>query len=74
MSSEERNVLDFVVFLLHRVAARWGWRVPATYEVLSVTGILEEYVLRCYDALHTMGTEALVDDITDFARERGVAV
>ena len=74
MGAEERNVLDFAVFLLHRVAARWGWSVPATYAALAGTGILSGYVLPCFDTLHSMGTEALVDDVTEFARERGVLV
>jgi hypothetical protein len=74
VSDHDRNVLDFVVFLLYRVAERWGWSVPATYGALSATGILDAYVVPCFDTLHTMGTEALVEDITDFAREKGVAV
>lgn len=72
MSEQERRVLDFVVFLLHRVSAKWGWSVPATYQALSSTGILKGYIIPCYDTLHTMGEAALVDDVTAFARERGV--
>lgn len=74
MGAEERDVLDFVTFLLHRVAERWGWSVPATYAALSGTGILNGYVFPCFGTLHTMGTDALVDDVTEFARERGVLV
>ena len=74
MGAEERDVLDFVTFLLHRVAERGGWSVPATYAALSGTGILNGYVFPCFDTLHTMGTDALVDDVTEFARERGVLV
>lgn len=72
MSEHERNVLDFVVFLLHRIAYKWGWDVPAVYQALSSTGILSGYVVPCYDTLHSMGEAALVDDVTEFARERGV--
>lgn len=74
MSERERDVLDFVVFLLHRLARSWGWSVPATYQALSSTGILTGYVVPCFDMLHTMGEQALVEDVTDFARERGVLV
>ncbi len=33
-----------------------------------------DYILECYDTLHTLGTEYLVEDITEFAKEKGVAV
>ena len=36
--------------------------------------ILDDYIFVCYDTLHTLGTEYLVEDITEYAREKGVAV
>ena len=74
MSARERDVLDFIVFLLHRVARSWGWSVPATYQALSSTDILNGYVVPCFDTLHSMGEQALVEDLTSFAREKGVLV
>ena len=36
------------------------------YEIVNKTGILDNYIIRCYDVLHTMGEQYLVNDITDF--------
>ena len=47
---------------------------PKVYEVLNSTGILDSYIINCYDVLHTQGKDYLVEDITDFAREKGVQV
>jgi hypothetical protein len=66
--------VDFSVFLLRRLAQSWGRPVPEAYEILTATGILDDYVIPCYDTLHTLGTEHLVEDITEFVRERGVTV
>jgi hypothetical protein len=66
--------LDFAVFLIHRLAQQWHMSVPQTYMLVDSSGILDEYIIECYDTLHTLGSEYLVDDITEFARERGVAV
>ena len=30
--------------------------------------------IQCYDVLHTQGKEYLVEDITEFVREKGVLV
>ncbi|MFI3214138.1 MAG: DUF3791 domain-containing protein [Eubacteriales bacterium] len=40
--------------------------------ILNSTGILDDYVISCYDTLHTLGKEYLIEDITEFVREKGV--
>lgn len=74
MATRHYDELDFSVFLMHRLAEAWGTGVPEVYRTLSSTGILNGYIIPCYDTLHSMGTEALVADITAFARERGATV
>jgi len=65
---------DFSIFLIHRLAERWEKTVPETYSILNRTNILDGYILKCYDTLHTLGFEYLVEDLTEFAREKGIAV
>lgn len=42
------------------------------YALLQKARIVDEYILPFYDVLHTMGREALVEDINVIAREKGV--
>ena len=66
--------LDFSIFMLYSLADKWK-KTPATvYRILNSTGILDNYIISCYDVLHTQGKEYLVEDITDYVREKGVAV
>jgi hypothetical protein len=74
LTSITRAEVDFTVFLLHRLAERWHKTVPQTYSALNESGILDGYLFPCYDTLHTLGADYLVDDITEMAKERGVAV
>lgn len=69
----EREELSFTVFLIHKLAEAWEKSPAAVYHVLKETGILDDYILPCYDTLHTMGSQYLVEDITQFAKERGMA-
>jgi hypothetical protein len=69
-----RNELEFSVFLINRLAKSWGKSTPETYRVLSDTKILDDYIVECYDSLHTLGSEYLIDDITAFAKERGALI
>ena len=64
--------IDFSVFLFHKLAKAWGMMVPDTVRILNEGGIIHEYILPFYDVLHTLGTDYLVEDITEMARERGV--
>lgn len=46
---------------------------PTTiYRNLRSSGILSNYIVKCYDVLHTFGRLYLVEDITALMRKRGV--
>ena len=64
--------LSFSIFILYSLAEKWGKTPSAVYTILNTTGILDDYIIPGYDMLHTQGKEYLVEDITDFVREKGV--
>lgn len=70
----EKKELTFVVFVLHALGQHWKTTTPEVYEILNTTGILDDYIIKCYDVLHTLGKEYLVEDITEFVREKGIDV
>ena len=70
----EKKELTFVVFILHALGQHWNMTTPEVYDILNSTGILDDYIIKCYDVLHTLGKEYLVEDITEFVREKGIDV
>lgn len=74
ISMLEKKELTFVVFILHAFGQHWNMTTPEVYDILNSTGILDDYIIRCYDVLHTLGKEYLVEDITEFVREKGIEV
>lgn len=66
--------LTFLIFILYSLAAKWEMLPAEVYRILNSTGILDNYIIKCYDVLHTQGKEYLVEDITDFVREKGVSI
>ena len=66
--------LDFSIFMLYSLASKWGKTPSAVYKILNATGILDNYIIACYDVLHTQGKEYLVEDITDYVQEKGVVL
>ena len=72
MSDRDRGIIDFAIFLIHRVAKKWGMTAPEVYKMLDSVDIVDGYIVKHYDVLHTLGEEYLVDGITSLARKRGV--
>lgn len=70
----EKKELTFVVFILHALGQHWNMTTPEVYDILNSTGILDDYIIKCYDVLHALGKEFLVEDITEFVREKGIDV
>lgn len=66
--------LDFSIFMIYSLSDKWKMTPAAVYKILNTTGILDNYIIPCYDVLHTQGKEYLVDDITEYVREKGVYV
>jgi len=66
--------LTFSIFMLYSLADKWNMTPAAVYKILNSTGILDDYIIPCYDVLHTQGREYLVEDITDYVKEKGVMV
>ena len=74
MSDTERRQIDFSVFLLYRLAEHLQQPAASVYRKLEQAKVFEEYVIPYYDVLHTLGEEYLVEDVTAYAKKRGVAL
>ena len=70
----DEKQLGFAVFLIHALAEAWRRPCAWVYQSLNDSGLLDDYILAFYDVLHTQGKEYLVEDITGFARDRGIGV
>lgn len=63
--------LHFTVFVIHALAEAWHKSVPEVFELLEKYAVVENYLYPCYDTLHTLGREYLIDDVASFISERG---
>ena len=66
--------LRFSIYMLYALAEKWKKTPAAVYKILNTTGILDNYIIAGYDTLHTQGREYLVEDVTEFVREKGVNI
>lgn len=70
---KSQNV-DFVTYCVGNLARRLGLKSQDVYQRLKTSGILMDYIIPSYDVLHTFGKEYLMEDLTEFMKEKGVLV
>jgi len=67
--------LEFVVFCIENVADHLGLKGEEIYKLLTEkSDILDNYIIPCFDTLHTQGKEYIVNDIIDVIHEKGLRV
>lgn len=68
----DKQTLEFVTYCISKLAAVLGLAQSDVYRRLKVSGILDGYLIPSYDVLHTFGSRDLMEDLTDYMREKGV--
>ena len=68
MSSDQ---LDFVTYCIGNLSMRLQLPQRIIYLKLKDSGILENYIVKGYEVLHTFGKEYLMDDLITYMQEKG---
>ncbi len=66
------NQLDFAVYCIGLLASRLGMSQTDVYDRLKRSGILNGYIIKGYESLHTFGSDYIADDLIDYMKEKGV--
>ena len=68
----DTNTLEFVTYCIGKLAQVLKMSQREVYRRLIQSGILYDYIVPSYDVLHTFSSRYLVEDLTDYMREKGV--
>lgn len=63
--------LDFITYCVGSLTDVLGKSASQVYGALRSSGVLNDYIIPCYDVLHTFGKDYLVEDLTEALREKG---
>ena len=65
--------LAFAVFCIENIAEYLSLRGDEIYFLLAEkSDILDNYIIPCYDALHTQGSEYIVREIVEIMKTQGI--
>lgn len=68
----DKKTLEFVTFCISKLSIMLNLPQKEIYSRLKKSGILYEYIIPSYDVLHTFSSRYLMEDLTDYMREKGV--
>ena len=74
MGSCTDKELEFAIYLINKVADYLHKPITQVYAQLNQVDIIDGYIIKCYDVLHTLGENYLVEDIIELMQMRGVAL
>ena len=66
------KTLYFVIFCVGSVAEALKMNARDVYRQMKAGNIISDYIVPCYDVLHTFSREYIVEDLIDLMNKRGV--
>lgn len=66
------QTLYFTIFCVGSIADYLGMNERDVYHKLQDAGIITDYIVPCYDVLHSFSKEYIVEDLVSFMRKKGV--
>ena len=63
--------LDFVTYCIGNLSIRLQLPQRTVYMRLKDTGILDDYIVKGYDVLHTFGKDYLMNNLITYMQEKG---
>jgi len=66
-----REHLDFITFCVGSLSDALHKSASQVFRALRSTGVLSDYILPCYDTLHTFSKEYLVEELSEVLEEKG---
>ncbi len=68
----DAKTLEFVTYCISKLAHVLNMSQRDVYQRLKQSGILYDYIVPSYDVLHTFSSRYLMEDLTDYMKEKGV--
>lgn len=68
------KILNFTIFCVNNVALFLGKNAKEIYHKMQDTNIIDDYIVPCYDVLHTFPKEYIIDDLVSLMQKKGAIV
>lgn len=63
--------LEFTIFCIESLAESLKMDATDVYKLIKNTNVLDEYIIPCYEPLHSQSKHYIVEDLIEVLQERG---
>ena len=67
----KKEHLAFITFCVGSLADALHKSASQVFRAMRSTGVLSDYILPCYDTLHTFSKEYIVEELSEVLEEKG---
>lgn len=67
----DEKKLEFTIFCIESLAEKLGISSKEVYKMIKNTNTLDNYIIPCYEPLHSQSKKYIVEDLIEVLRERG---
>ncbi|WP_333861575.1 DUF3791 domain-containing protein [Clostridium sp.] len=67
----DEKKLEFTIFCIESLAEKLGISAKEVYKIITDTDTLDNYIIPCYEPLHSQSKKYIVEDLIEVLRERG---
>ena len=64
--------LNFTIFCIGSIADHLNMNARDVYHTLQDAGIISDYIVRCFDILHTFSKVYIIEDLVGYMKKKGV--
>jgi hypothetical protein len=64
--------LNFTIFCIGSIADHLNMDARDVYHKLQSANIISDYIVPCYDVLHTFSKEYIIEDLVSYMKKKGV--
>lgn len=69
----DKKTLEFTIFCIESLAEQLGISPKVVYKLLNKdSNILKNYIIPCYEPLHSQSKHYIVEDLIEVLNERGI--
>jgi len=68
----DKDRVEFITYCIGKLSAQLKLSQQEIYRRLKSSGILYGYIVPSYDVLHTFGSRYLMEDLTNYMKDKGV--
>lgn len=67
----DESKLEFTIFCIESLAETLGINSKKVYKLIKDADMLDDYIVPCYEPLHSQSKHYIVKDLIEVLRERG---